>query len=373
MQRRALILTGVAGGSAHALPKQRLAFPRDHGSHNDFRTEWWYVTGHLTAAGTDPQVPQYGFQVTFFRSRAEGAEALKSPFAARHILFAHAAVTDLKTGKLVHDQRIGRWGGKEPPSTQVTGQFASSDRMQVALGGWQLTQTPQGQLQTRVRGQGFAFELGLTETQELLLQGDNGLSRKGPQAEQASYYYSKPQLQVSGALELGRQTLTVTGSAWLDHEWSQSLLHPDAVGWDWVGMNLFDGSSVMGFQLRRANQSALYSGGAYRSPPPGNGPQQNPRISSQVRYIASNGEVVFSPQRFWKSPKSGANYPVEWLMRHPADIYTVRALADAQELDSRGSTGTIYWEGLAELLSSTGQRVGLGYLEMTGYAAPLTL
>ena len=194
----------------------------------------------------------------------------------------------------------------------------------------------------------------------MLLQGRAGLSRKGPDEQQASYYYSEPQLAVSGDIRLQRQTLAVQGKAWMDHEWSDAILHPDAQGWDWIGMNLDDGSALTAFRLRDKQGAALWDGGSFRSPLAG-------------LYTFSRGEVVFSAQRRWKSPLSQASYPVDWMVRTPADFYTVRAVIDDQELDSRASTGAIYWEGLAHLFDSNGKRVGQGYLEMTGYAQRLRL
>ena len=138
------------------------------------------------------------------------------------------------------------------------------------------------------------------------------------------------------------------------------MLHPQAVGWDWIGMNLDDGSALTAFRLRARDGSALWDGGSFR-PPGGNA------------YVFARGEAVFSPQRHWKSALSQASYPVEWIVRTPADFYTVRALVDNQELDSRGSTGAIYWEGLSDLIDSNGRRVGRGYLEMTGYAGALRM
>jgi len=161
-------------------------------------------------------------------------------------------------------------------------------------------------------------------------------------------------------LSLQGRRFEVTGKAWLDHEWSQELLHPQAVGWDWIGMNLDDGSALTAFRLRRQDGSALWDGGSLRT-------------SGGALHTFSPGEVVFSPQRRWTSPLSQATYPVEWIVRTPADFYTVKAVIDNQELDSRASTGAIYWEGLSELFDSNGKRVGRGYLEMTGYAQRLRL
>jgi predicted secreted hydrolase len=137
-------------------------------------------------------------------------------------------------------------------------------------------------------------------------------------------------------------------------------LYPDAAGWDWIGMNLDDGSALMAFRIRGKDGGPLWDGGTFRS-------------AAGAQYVASRGETEFRPQRRWTSPLSNASYPVEWLVRTPADIYTVRAVVDNQELDSRGSTGAIYWEGLSDLLDGNGKRVGRGYLEMTGYAGRLRM
>ncbi len=357
LSRRSLIQTATLAAAtgwapAHALALRALRFPRDHGAHPDLRTEWWYLTGQATdAAGR-----LLGFQVTFFRSRVDEAQRLQSRLAARQLLFAHAAITDVTGQRLQHDQRIARWNGE--PAARPN--FAALDDTHVAIGDWQLKRQADGSYSTQVRGDALAISITATPTQALLLQGDKGLSRKGPDASQASYYYSQPQLAVQGTLTLGRENLRITGKAWLDHEWSEALLHRDAVGWDWFGMNLEDGHSVTAFQLRRADGSALWAGGSFR-------PRQGDT------YIFSPGEVNFQPRRHWTSPLTGARYPVEWVVRTPADFYTVRALVDAQELDSRASTGTVYWEGLSDLLDSNGQRVGRGYLEMTGYARRLRL
>jgi predicted secreted hydrolase len=206
----------------------------------------------------------------------------------------------------------------------------------------------------------FALDLRCRPTQPLLLQGREGLSRKGPDAAQASYYYSMPHLAVDGTLALGKARMRVQGKAWLDHEWSEALMHPEAVGWDWIGMNLDDGSALTAFRLRRKDGSTLWDGGSFRS-------------AKGDLYVASPGETQFSAQRRWTSPRSAATYPVEWIVRTPADFFTVRAVLDDQELDSRASTGAIYWEGLSDLIDSNGRRVGRGYLEMTGYARRLRI
>ena len=348
--RRELLLCGVGlaalGETAHALPVKALSFPRDRGSHPDFKTEWWYVTGHCTSGGR-----AFGFQLTFFRSRIDSTQGLTSKFAAKQLIFAHAAVTDVQAKKLWHDQRISRDGFGVAASSQAD--------MQIKLRDWTL-RADDKRYTAELSASDFGLKLQFDETQGVLLQGKNGLSRKGPDEKQASYYYSQPQLATTGKLRVQGNTFDVTGTAWLDHEWSQELLAPGVVGWDWIGMNLTDGSALTAFRLRDKLGAAIWDGGSFRT-------------RNGAPYIFTQGEVIFKPTRFWKSPLSQTSYPVEWIVRTPADFYTVKAVIDNQELDSRQSTGAIYWEGLSELINSNGQKVGTGYLEMTGYAQPLRM
>lgn len=325
-----------------------LQFPGDLGSHPDHAIEWWYLTGRLLSGERE-----FGFQLTFFRSRVPGTQQMRSNFAAKQLFFAHAAITDVKSKKLLHDQRIAREGFGVAQAAQ--------DDARITLRDWSLVRELTG-YRAHMTGPDFGFTLKLQETQALLLQGEQGWSRKGPQAEQASYYYSLPQLKTSGILRLEGRDFPVEGTAWLDHEWSQSLLDPQAVGWDWIGMNLLDGSALTAFQLRDKSGAAVWDGGSFRSAKKGVTPQ-----------IFSRGEVVFKPLRFWTSTLTKARYPVEWQVQTPGAVYTVKAVIDPQELDSRNSTGAVYWEGLSELFDNQGQLLGRGYLEMTGYASPLRM
>jgi predicted secreted hydrolase len=352
MRRRPLLLALpllALAQPARALPPRTLVFPRDHGAHPALRTEWWYITGHARAAERE-----FGFQLTFFRSRVDATQGMQSNFAARQLIFAHAAVTDLAGGKLWHDERIARAG---------FGIAAASEHdTDVRLRNWSLQRDAgTGAYSASLPAGEFALTLAFTPTQPLLLQGQQGLSRKGPEPRQASYYYSQPQLAARGRIRLQAESFEVSGRGWLDHEWSEKgLLHPDAVGWDWIGMNLDDGSALTAFRLRRQDGSALWAGGSFRS-------------ADGKLQVFDPGQVVFSPQRLWTSPLSRAVYPVAWQVRTPAGVFTVKPLLDNQELDSRSSTGAIYWEGLCELWGSGGERVGRGYLEMTGYAQPLRI
>ncbi|MBV7543444.1 carotenoid 1,2-hydratase [Acidovorax sp. sic0104] len=353
-----MVVAGWGWGArpAHALPPRTLAFPRDHGSHPDLRTEWWYITGHARAEGR-----LWGFQVTFFRSRVEATQSMQSKFAARQLVFAHAALTDVQGRHLHHDQRIARTGFGIAEAAQ--GDTA------VHLRDWHLVRTAadapgNSRYTAQVQGGGFALDLRFDSTQPVLLQGREGLSRKGPDPAQASYYYSQPQLAVSGLLTLGGRRMAVqenSGRAWMDHEWSEALMHPDAVGWDWIGMNLDDGRALTAFHLRRQDGSTLWAGGSVRA------------AGQHTPEVFAHDAVTFTPTRHWTSGRSGARYPVDWRVQTPGGTFSVHALLDDQELDSQGSTGAIYWEGLSELRDAAGRAVGRGYLEMTGYAKRLRL
>jgi len=339
-----------------------LRSPRDHGAHLGAAIEWWYITGDLR----EPGGRRHGFQITFFRSRTGLAADLDSRFAARHLLFAHAALTDLGAQAHLHAQRIARWSGDEA-SRLARASLRDTD---LLLGGWTLQRldvdggslyrTRFGSAPGGSGPQDFELQLELRATQPLLLQGDAGFSRKGPDEAQASHYLSEPQLAVQGTLRRAVQSLPVSGRAWLDHEWSDQLMHPEAVGWDWIGMNLDDGAALTAFRLRRADGSSLWAGGSWRS-------------ATGAIQVFEPGDVRFTPGRIWASPASGARYPLQWTVDTPSGRFEVRALLDAQELDSRGSTGTVYWEGLSDLYDTQQRRVGSGYLEMTGYAGRLRL
>lgn len=385
-----------------------LRFPADFGAHPGWRTEWWYLTGWLAAptAGTAPPAaasaappagpqPTHGFQLTFFRQRTGLAADSRSAFAPRQLIFAHAALTDLtdltgRAGKpLRHDQRIARagFGLAEAAVGDTRVHLHAGTRWELLREGGTptgfdpTTATAPGRDPSRYRARiaspaaGFTLDIELAATQPLLLQGQAGWSRKGPQPAQASFYYSQPQLAANARLALdGQPERPLQGRAWLDHEWSESLLDADAVGWDWIGINLFDGSALTAFRLRRPDGhpagAALWAGGSWRP-----GPGSTSGSGGPARTFAPDA-VRFTPQRRWTSPRHQppVSYPVQWAIDCPAGRFLVRALADDQELDSRASTGTVYWEGLSELLdAASGRRVGLGYLEMTGYVGRLRL
>ncbi len=346
-----------AGRAEHAIAPRTLVFPRDHGAHPDTRIEWWYATGWLRDVQAPDESPAFGFQVTFFRSRTGLAADVASRFAARQLLFAHAALTDLRDRRMVHSERLARWNGEASAARTA----ASLTDTMLRIGDWRFERNASAYRATLGDlAAGFGYDLTLATTQPLLLQGDAGFSRKGPDPAQASHYYSQPQLAVSGELRHAGKTRVVLGTAWLDHEWSDSLLPAGAVGWDWIGINLADGSALTAFALRGADGRMVWAGGSHR-----------PRNAAVLAFGAD--AVRFEALAHWSSAATRARYPVRWRVTTPVGTFIVRALLDAQELDARARTGTVYWEGLAELLAVDGRRLGLGYLEMTGYALPLRL
>lgn len=324
---------------APVVPGYVMRFPRDEGSHPDFRVEWWYVTGWLNASSRP-----LGFQITFFRARPELRDDNPSSFTPRHILIAHAALSDPAHGRLVSAQRAARAG------FELAG--ADEGRTRVWIDHWSLEQR-NGTYLARLPAQEFQLEFVFTPTQPPLLQGNNGLSRKGPAAESASYYYSLPQLTVNGALARGGRAQEVSGTAWLDHEWSSSYMAKEAAGWDWIGINFNDGGALMAFRMRDAQGGSFWAAGALR------------RAEGSVR-VFSPSDIRFSSRRKWRSPRTGTSYPVSWLVTAGDREVEIEPLFDDQEHDTRASTGTIYWEGAVRALEN-GKAVGHGYLELTGY------
>jgi len=323
-----------------------MQFPRDQGSHPQFRTEWWYLTGWLKKADGS----ELGMQITFFRNRPLIAEDNPSSFAPRQLLFAHAALADAKAGRLLHDQRAARAGFGLAE--------ASEGGTDVWIDDWSLQQNESG-YRASIEAHDFTYALEFKRTGPVLLQGERGFSRKGPRPEQASYYYSQPQLEVSGMVTVKGERYAVSGRAWLDHEWSSAYLAAEAIGWDWVGLNLDDGGAVMAFRIRGRDGGTYWAGGALRA---GDG---------RVR-IFDPREVRFEPLRRWRSPRTGAEYPVAIRLRAGDIEFVLQPLLDDQELDARASTGTIYWEGAVRARAAGGAR-GSGYLELTGYWRPLKM
>jgi predicted secreted hydrolase len=323
-----------------------LVFPRDRGAHPDYRTEWWYATGWLALPDGSP----LGFQSTFFRVRSGIGEDNPSAFAPRQILLAHAALADPQFGRLRHDERSARAGlgraGFEVGATKVW------------IGDWCFEATPAG-YRAVVRSEDFSYALEFVRTVRELANGDAGFSAKAADPLHASYYYSEPQLEVGGSVTRGGRESRVGGRAWLDHEWSSELLPANARGWDWVGVNLADGGSLMAFRMRDAAGQSTWAGATSRD-------------ARGVALSYRPEQVAFEPLRQWRSPRTGISYPVEWRITVAEHSYLLKALFDDQELDSRRSTGSIYWEGAARVYENE-REAGKAYLEMTGYGERLRI
>ncbi len=185
------------------------------------------------------------------------------------------------------------------------------------------------------------------------------MSRKGPNAQSASYYYSLPHLDVNGTLQESGRTTAVTGRAWLDHEWSSSYMDERAQGWDWIGINLDDGGTLMAFRMRMPDGKSLWAGATYRD-------------RAGTRTVHSSDQLELVPLRLWQSPRTGATYPVAWRVRIGALYLRLEPLMDDQESDTRATVGAVYWEGAVRAFEN-GKQVGRGYLELTGYVQRLRL
>ena len=344
-----------------ALPGYRFEFPRDHFSHPNFRTEWWYYSGNVRT--TDGR--SFGFELTFFREGIANPYPNSSRWRIEHLYLAHLAVTDIREGTFRYKQRMHRGAlglagattadGERPPSAPLSGVAA-----RVWVGDWSATISPQRhRLEAAARD--FSLRLELRPVKPPVIHGRDGISRKSPGVGHASHYYSFSRLKATGAIRLGGQEFTVSGLAWMDHEFSTSQLAPEQSGWDWFSLQFEDGSELMLFQLRRRDGRASHSGGTYippRGPPRALG-------ASQLRLLPRPGAR-------WRSPRSGAQYPLDWQVQVPElelDL-EVHAAVRAQELVTRETTGVTYWEGATRATGNKqGRRaVAHGYLEMTGYA-----
>lgn len=344
----ALALPMLGGATAYApvTSDRTIEFPADYGSHPAFRTEWWYVTGWLTTRAGE----SLGFQITFFRTKPAIDESNPSTFAPRQLLVAHCALSDPKRGRLWQDQKLQRAG-------QGLAEATTGDT-NVWIDRWSLKRA--GDVYTAViDADNFSFDLTLSATQPPLLNGNSGVSRKGPAAQAASYYYSLPHMAVAGAISRAGSIDTVSGEAWFDHEWSSEYLDSQAVGWDWIGINLNDGAALMAFRIRGLQGEPRWAGGTYRS------------ADGQVQ-ILEPADIAFTAKRLWRSERTGIAYPVQWQVQAGSRQLDIEPLIDDQENDTRLSTGAIYWEGAVRAYEQH-RLAGRGYLELTGYGERLRL
>lgn len=339
-----------ADGFARAEGPQPLVFPADHGPHPDYQTEWWYYTGNLlTAEGR-----HYGYQLTFFRRAlippAERA-ARTSAWATDQVYLAHLALSDVAARDFYASERFSRG------AAGLAG--AQAEPFAVWLEDWSVAEVEGGNWRLRAAGEGLALDLTLRDLKGPVLQGDQGYSRKGLEAGNASYYYSLTRLETAGRVQVGGGTYPVTGLSWMDHEYSTSALSAGQVGWDWFSLQLDDESELMLFQIRLDDGSVdPYSSGTLVAAD-GN----TLHLERDDFQIDVNGT--------WRSPRTGAVYPAGWTITASAADLTLRLeplLAD-QELD----LSYAYWEGAVRI---TGERDGRpvsghGYVELTGYAASM--
>ncbi len=322
-----------------------MQFPNAYGSHPRFPLEWWYITGWLKDSGGH----SLGFQLTFFRLRMPKIWANPSAFNPRQIYFAQAALGDPRIGHLLTAQRAARGG------LGLAG--ANRDTSRVWIDHWQLRQKGQGYT-VSVNARRLAYRLHISVIQPPLPEGPDGISQKGPNPRNASYYYSLPHLLVNGKIRIRNHPWQqVSGQAWLDHEWSSSYLPAGAVGWDWTGLNLQNGGALMLFRMRRANGSLVWQAGTWR------------HANGKVQYLPGSA-ITMQPLRSWQSPESGNRYPTAWKIRAGSLDFTLHPLMENQEFRAIQSTGSIYWEGAVAAMKS-GHRIGSGYLELTGYGARL--
>lgn len=337
-------------GFARAESAQPFEFPADLGPHPDYQTEWWYYTGNLDSDSGE----HFGFQLTFFRRAllpAEARESRASDWATEQIYFAHFALTDVAGREFQAFERFARGAGG------IAG--AQAAPYAVWLEDWKIQENMDGSYHLLAAQDGILLELELTDLKGPIPQGDQGYSQKGPEAGNASYYYSQSRLKAEGTIRIDDQTYAVSGLSWKDHEYSTSALAPGQVGWDWFSIQLDNQVELMLFYLRRADGSVdPYSSGTLIFP---DGSTQT----------LDREDFSITVTDDWHSPHSGATYPAGWQVSIPEqaiELTITPYLAD-QELQ----VSFIYWEGAVQVSGTmNGQMVrGNGYVELTGYFASM--
>ena len=325
-----------------ALPGYEYVFPRDHGSHPEYRTEWWYYTGHLRTENGR----RYGFELTFFRAGVS-PEPRDSPWALRDLMPAHFAITDVEENDFRFYEKMNRGS--------VFTADAAEGKLEVFNESWRATTNPDGSWRIVAKQGSDSLELVLRARKPPAVHGENGVSVKSQGAGYASHYYSMTRLEAAGTINGQR----ATGQVWMDHEFGSAVLRENQQGWDWFSIQLDNDSELMLYVIRRTDGT--------------------PDLTSSGSLIASDGRVIhirrdqlrITPLAKWKSPKSGATYPMRWRVEVPSfDVaLDVTPLMNAQELVTKGSTRVTYWEGACDV-SGTFGGVGVrgdAYVEMTGY------
>ncbi len=331
-----------------ARPGYRFEFPRDHGAHPGFRTEWWYLTGHLWEPRTRRR---FGYQLTFFRQALPPSPWKGSPaWGTGQLHLAHAAITDVGAGAFRMEERLNREG---------LAAGAAPGRLALFNDGWRLEADARGTLHLSMGVKGARLTLSLEARTAPVIFGEDGVSRKGPEPGAASHYVTLPRLEARGTLSFpGSPALPVEGLGWLDHEFASHPLGSTLVGWDWAALQFEDGTHLMAYRLRRADGS------------------QEPcssltQVDAAGRILRSTRDFRFTGTGTWTSPRSRAVYPQPALLEAWGRRWSLRPLVRDQELQTPRSTRITYWEGACEVLDESGKTVGAAYLEQTGYAHSL--
>jgi len=332
-----------------------LEFPKDHGAHPGYRTEWWYYTGNLHSEAGD----QYGFQLTFFRSQISPPGADKkwprpaSAWRTSQVYLAHAAVTDIAGKQHLQAEDVSR------AALGMAGVNQSAEQTKIFLKNWS-TRIEADVHVLKIDAADFSYELKFKPAKPAVMHGDPGYSLKGASPQRASCYYSFTRLQGQGSIRIGGKKVAVTGSAWMDHEFSTALLEPGISGWDWFSLQLSDFTELMLFLLR-TDKGGLHpaSSGTYIN------------ADGLTRPIV-NAEIKVSVLDTWRSKPSNASYPARWRLQIETlgiDL-TIKSNLPDQEMRTSGSTGVTYWEGSVSIDGTENKHPvsGDGYVELTGYA-----
>ncbi len=336
-----------------AEPGYAYGFPRDHYAHRDFKTEWWYFTGHLEAQ--DGRA--FGYQLTFFRqgvlAPGEGG-TFTSRFVRPAFYFAHFAVTDLKDKRFRFEQKLSRGAFGE------AGDSVDVEEKRIAwIGDWALERKGDGFV-AKASLEGIALALEFESLKDPVVNGTDGISRKSAGKGNASHYYSMTRLATRGTLTVDGRETAVTGESWFDREWGSSQLGERQVGWDWFSLQFTDGSELMIYRLRNEDGGTdSFSGGTHVD-------------ADGTASPLSARDFSVTPGDTWASEVTGANYPTTWRITLPSreTVLEVKASMEAQELSF---SPVSYWEGAVKVSGSRGGKPlnGKGYLEMTGYAGAL--
>ena len=355
-----IVVPGLAADTAQefrvATEGYQYAFPRDHGAHEEFRTEWWYYTGRLTAKDGRP----FGYQFTFFRRGMprHQVRTLPSQWAVTQLYLAHFAVSDLSTGRFHYAEKISRAG--------LSKAGAARDRLHVWIDQWsaEAPSAAPGTQTLHAADGDLALQLTVSPEKPLVVHGTNGISRKGSAAGQASHYYSFTRLATTGTLSIGAERFDVTGNSWMDHEFGSADLGKDLVGWDWFSLQLDDKRELMLYRLRRADGSADPVSSGSLIDRDGRG------------HHLSIGDFTLEPLSYWTSQTSQARYPQRWRLTIPSQQLSLELvpLMAEQELSTTRSTQVTYWEGTIKATGTAQEQPihGQGYMELTGYAERFT-